>query len=493
MNETLQGGRFFLTGLLGEGAQGRTFDAIDRRDGRGVAVKRFDVRGASRWKDAELAEREARVLQSLCHPKLPRYIDHFEEQGSLYLVMEKIEGETLASLRARGRTLAPAEILRFLDDAADVLDYLHRRPVPVIHRDLKPGNVLRRSDGSFAFVDFGAVRDKLRPEGGSTVVGTFGYMAPEQFQGRALPASDVYAVGATALSLLIGCEPETLPHRGLAIDVRASVEQRVDGALADLLARMLEPDPDRRPGRLRALLDALRAGSADRPHPFDGRAPEHWGITEHIERRVREYERRVIEFTRRAVDGGDGADRWHRKAEKWRKGEEKWRAALVRHLGGWAMEADRRTLRRERRAIRKAARRRRGRLPWPVALLVGIGLTVAIVSVFVATQVLVPVALLVLSRMLSSAGLSRAAVSVRKGGGVARANMAAARRWLVRGGDSPDETPAGLGQDAKLAAVGRVRIDPVPSPESQGEAGEPSNDRDGGEPAARDVARTKGA
>jgi hypothetical protein len=108
MNETLQGGRFFLTGLLGEGAQGRTFDAIDRRDGRRVAVKRFDVRGASRWKDAELAEREARVLQSLCHPKLPRYIDHFEEQGSLYLVMEKIEGETLASLRARGRTLPPA-------------------------------------------------------------------------------------------------------------------------------------------------------------------------------------------------------------------------------------------------------------------------------------------------------------------------------------------------------------------------------------------------
>jgi protein kinase-like protein len=491
MNETLQDGRFVLTGLLGEGSQGRTFDAIDRHDGRRVAVKRFDVRGASRWKDAELAEREARVLQSLSHPKLPRYIDHFEEQGSLYLVMEKVEGETLASLRARGRTLAPAEIFRFLDDAADVLDYLHRRPVPVIHRDLKPGNVLRRSDGSFAFVDFGAVRDKLRPEGGSTIVGTFGYMAPEQFQGRALPASDVYAVGATALSLLTGREPETLPHRGLAIDVRASVEPSVDRALAGLLERMLEPDPDRRPARLRALLDELRAGSGDRRYPFDGRSPGYRGVTEHIERRVREYERRVIEFTRQAADGGDGAERWHRKAEKWRKGEEKWRAALARHLGAFATQADRRTLRRERRAVRRAARRRHGRLPWPVALLVGIGLTVAIVTVFVATQVLVPLVLLVLSRISSSAGLSRAAVSVRKGGRTARANMAAARRSLMRGEHGADDTLAGSGQEDDPAAVGRVRVNPVPSPESEGDAREPADDSDAVEAAASDLARTK--
>ena len=171
----------------GEGAQGRTFDGVDKRDGQPVAIKRFDVRGAASWKDVELAEREARVLQSLSHPKLPRYVDHFEEDGALYLVMEKIEGESLAVLRKRGVTLGEEDVVRLLRDASDVLDYLHGRSPPVIHRDLKPGNVIRRPDGSFAFVDFGAVRDKLRPEGGSTVVGTFGYMAPEQFQGRAPP------------------------------------------------------------------------------------------------------------------------------------------------------------------------------------------------------------------------------------------------------------------------------------------------------------------
>jgi len=131
-------------------------------------------------------------------------VEKSKKGGELFLVTEKIEGESLAALRKRGVTFGEAEVLRLLRDAADTLGYLHGRAPPIVHRDLKPGNVIRRPDGSFAFIDFGAVRDRMKPEGGSTVVGTFGYMAPEQFQGRAMPASDVYAMGATALSLLTG-------------------------------------------------------------------------------------------------------------------------------------------------------------------------------------------------------------------------------------------------------------------------------------------------
>jgi serine/threonine protein kinase len=167
---------------LGEGAHGTTWEAIDQRDGSKVAIKHFDVRGAARWKDVELAEREARVLGSLSHPRLPRYVDHFEEEGGLYLVMEKIEGVPLSVLRKQGG-MGEEDVLRLLRDADEALTYLHGRAPAVIHRDLKPSNVLRRPDGSFAFVDFGAVRDRMRADG-STVVGTFGYMAPEQFQGR---------------------------------------------------------------------------------------------------------------------------------------------------------------------------------------------------------------------------------------------------------------------------------------------------------------------
>jgi len=248
--ETLRDGRYIVTKILGQGSQGSTFEAVDKKEGRLVAVKRFDVRGAKAWKDVELAEREARVLASLEHPRLPAYIEHFEEGGRLYLVMQKIEGKSLGQMLERGERLGERDVARLLHDAADALEYLHGRGV--VHRDLKPGNVIQRDDGSYAFVDFGAVRDGFRTEGGSTVVGTFGYMAPEQFQGRALPASDVYAVGATSLAMLTGKQPEDLPHRGLGIDVATALRGVASEGLTRVLSRMLEPDPDRRAARIEA-------------------------------------------------------------------------------------------------------------------------------------------------------------------------------------------------------------------------------------------------
>jgi tRNA A-37 threonylcarbamoyl transferase component Bud32 len=277
--ETLRGGRYRLLGVIGSGAQAHTYDAVDTTTNHPVAIKRFSVRGARSWKDVELAEREARVLSELQHPNLPRYIEHFEEDGALYLVMEKIEGQTLAQLKRSAGSLGAPELYRFLNDAARILGYLHGRAPAVIHRDIKPHNVIRRPDGSFALVDFGSVRDRLRSEGGSTVVGTFGYMAPEQFQGRALPASDVYGVGATVIACLTGEEPENLPHKGLAIDVKKALGSHRDPAFTGLLERLLDPDPDRRESDLdRALTDAFgKARHATPPHARGRAEPQQRG------------------------------------------------------------------------------------------------------------------------------------------------------------------------------------------------------------------------
>jgi hypothetical protein len=262
MSVELRGGRYALLKPLGEGTQGETFEAVDKREGRLVAVKRFRVGNAKAWKDVELAEREAATLASLSHELLPRYVEHFEEDGALVLVMERIEGESLAALRKRGHRGSVSEIERLLRDASRALAYLHGRSPPVIHRDLKPGNVIRRPDGSFAFVDFGAVRDRLKIDGGSTVVGTFGFMAPEQFQGRASAATDVYGIGATALALLTGKEPEDLPHRGLGIDVARAVPDATPRSLVRALEAMLEPDPDQRAS---SIAEALERGGAGAP------------------------------------------------------------------------------------------------------------------------------------------------------------------------------------------------------------------------------------
>jgi len=271
MGTELRGGRYALVRTLGEGSQGETFEAVDKREGRLVAIKRFRVGQAKAWKDVELAEREATTLASLEHDLLPRYIEHFEEDGTLVLVMERIEGESLAALRKKNFRASVSEVERLLSDASRALAYLHGRAPPVVHRDLKPGNVIRRPDGSFAFVDFGAVRDRLKLAGGSTIVGTFGYMAPEQFQGRASAATDVYGIGATALALLTGCEPEDLPHKGLGIDVPKAVPESTPPWLVRTLQAMLEPDPDQRASSVREAL--ARGGQRSGGPARDSEAP----------------------------------------------------------------------------------------------------------------------------------------------------------------------------------------------------------------------------
>jgi len=198
------------------------------------------------------------VLSTLDHPLVPRYLEHFEENGALYLVMEKIEGETLDAIRRREGPLPEAEVRRFLSDADRALTYLHGRASPIVHRDIKPRNVVRRPNGSYVLVDFGSVSELVtRRAGASTVVGTMGYMAPEQFQGRAMPSTDVYAAGATALAALTGAEPETLPHKGLRVDVRGALEGRVAGTLVGSLEQMLEPDPDLRAKSVAVALDSM--------------------------------------------------------------------------------------------------------------------------------------------------------------------------------------------------------------------------------------------
>lgn len=261
----LIGGRYRLGPKLGKGSQGEIFLARDEKakgaDAREVIVKRLTPRG--QWKSFELFEREAKVLSQLRHPAVPRLHANVEEPpGTFNLVMGRAPGENLRDLTAR-RRLSQLELRDVLIRTLEVLDYLHTRTPPVVHRDIKPSNIVRAPDGKIALVDFGGVLEAARDRGGSTIVGTFGYMAPEQLHGQATPATDIYALGATIVALAGGIEPEDVPRKGLRMNLDRHLPT-LDASLRHVLSEMTDPDPEKRPQRARDVVALL---AKNRPPP----------------------------------------------------------------------------------------------------------------------------------------------------------------------------------------------------------------------------------
>ena len=447
---SLRDGRYSVLRMLGEGGQAASLEAVDKREGRLVVLKRFRLQGAKSWKEVELAEREASVLASLDHPRLPRYVEHFEEGGDFYLVTEKIEGDSVADLRRRGAVMDEAMVLQLLRDIAGVLEYLHGRTPPIVHRDIKPGNIIRRPDGTFALIDFGAVLHRLKPGGGSTVVGTFGYMAPEQFQGRAMPASDVYAVAATALSVLTGREPEDLPHRGLGIDVEGALrEQRINasGNLRRALAAMLEPDPDRRAKR-------IFPGGAEEPRPAKERERKLQQTWSGPWDDWKEWERIEKQAKKERWDASQKLHAWvvweanRRSAARSRK-ERKRQDRIRRRLEHSVKHAERHARAWQVRAEWESAGKHRHRegLPPLVRLVVFLALTMAQVVVTLALRAFVPLLLMVLS-LVFGRSLRRAASNVSFGGRRAvfalQRAKAAASGVEMRTAERPQPEPIGV-------------------------------------------------
>ncbi len=252
-----------IVGALGRGGIGTTFEAVKEATGEQVALKRLAVADVADWKRFELFEREARVLASLQHPAIPQYLDHFMVEGprgpTLYLVQAIVRGQTLAEIVTGGGPLDEGAVRQITGELLMVLAYLGQRSPPVVHRDIKPENVMRRVEGPIALVDFGAARaDHAKPAGGSTTVGTYGYMAPEQLHGVAVPATDIYGLACTMLFLLSGRSPAELPRQKLAIDFKPTI--RTSPQLAAWLDKALAPAPEDRFASADAALAALRSG-----------------------------------------------------------------------------------------------------------------------------------------------------------------------------------------------------------------------------------------
>jgi serine/threonine protein kinase len=239
--------RYRLVELLGTGGSGSTYRAICLdNNGVEVAIKILSLRHLNDWKQLELFEREAKVLSQLEHPQIPKYLEYFHvdtpENRAFYLVQQLAPGKPLTAWVASGWRGTEAEVRELATQLLGVLQYLHSQSPPLVHRDIKPHNIIRNDDGRIVLVDFGSVQDVYRNTllKGATVAGTYGYMSPEQFRGAAVPQSDLYGLGATILYLLTHRSPVDLPQARLKLNFRSHVN--ISESFANWLETILEPN-----------------------------------------------------------------------------------------------------------------------------------------------------------------------------------------------------------------------------------------------------------
>ncbi|MGC9332801.1 MAG: PQQ-binding-like beta-propeller repeat protein [Anaerolineae bacterium] len=209
--------RYEILGVQGVGGMGALYRARDLRFTsvtKIVAVKEMNNTAPDprvRRISVQNFEREANILASLSHPAIPKIFDYFSEGNRSYLILEFVQGQTLEDLlEERRQPFSPEEVVEWGLQACDVLAYLHGHEPPVIFRDLKPGNLMLRTDGRLMVIDFGIAKVFEHGQRG-TMIGTEGYSPPEQYRGVAEPRGDLYALAATMHHLLSGRDPRLEP------------------------------------------------------------------------------------------------------------------------------------------------------------------------------------------------------------------------------------------------------------------------------------------
>ena len=197
-------GRYQILKTLGIGGMGTTYLAWD--SAKLLVLKEMNADMAGIPKAQELFEREAKILQSLHHSGIPEYYDFFVASGQKYLAMELIHGRDLDLYVLKHGTVSLSQAIDWMIQLCEILGYIHQQQPPLIHRDVKPANILVRAiDRRIFLLDFGAVKE-IGTLGG-TKIGAPDYMAPEQNSGQPCTQSDLYAIGPTLIFLLTGRNP----------------------------------------------------------------------------------------------------------------------------------------------------------------------------------------------------------------------------------------------------------------------------------------------
>ena len=271
-------GKYKILAPLGSGGFGTVFLAEDTWIDKKVALK---VPHRQSLDFGELL-REPRLLATLSHPNIVTVLTAERIDDVFFIVMEYVAGETLEAISDREGALDLGRALDFACQICNAVDHAHQQGI--IHRDLRPGNVLVTETGIAKVADFGTSRFLEIAAHGTTVIGSPPYMAPEQFHGKAVFASDVYSLGVTMYQLLTGRLPYEAPApsdldklmRGELTTSPRLHNPKIPKVIADVVLKAMAPDVSQRYGRahdlLDAILDARPAGASRRPWPAAGTA-----------------------------------------------------------------------------------------------------------------------------------------------------------------------------------------------------------------------------
>jgi serine/threonine protein kinase len=262
-------GRYKIVKQLGGGGFSQTFIAEDGHlpDRPTCVIKQLkpassqlDILRISR----ELFDKEAKVLYRLGkHECIPSLLAHFEEDEEFFLAQELVEGDVLTQEIRNGQCLGEQYTLDFLIEILPTLNFVHRQQV--IHRDIKPSNLIRRaSDRKIVLIDFGAVKEvSTQPisqlgHTSSVVIGSPGYMPNEQYSGKTIYASDIYALGMIALQALTGLAPNQIPEDPVTSEFQWHDKAKVTPTLANVIDRMVRFDFRQRFQSAQEVLEALQ-------------------------------------------------------------------------------------------------------------------------------------------------------------------------------------------------------------------------------------------
>ncbi len=264
----IYGGRWRLEDRLGAGGMGNVFRGVDLQTGQSVAVKTLGMHLADDVEFVKRFEREAQLLSRLEHPALPVLHELSRQDGMPYFVMALVEGKTLGDLLVEKKKLMPRFVYSLLQQLASALTYLHARGV--VHRDLKPDNLMVDAQGTLSLIDFGisAQTNVTRLTLPGVTLGTPLYLAPEAItDGAMAPSADVYAMGLLAFTMLTGAHPFAREDRAGMMTrqvtevppAASTVSAGVSAQVSKVLARALEKSPEARFVTANEFVEALRS------------------------------------------------------------------------------------------------------------------------------------------------------------------------------------------------------------------------------------------